>query len=157
VWPIQSTSANPTSTRSIVILCNHLRLVFLVASFPLAFSPTTYTRSSSPPFVLCVWRLMNVEWELDKICPIVFFSHTEAPITLSGNEPAPPMGKSLIIYCILWRRKFIDISSTSTSIFKQATSKKKTWSPECTESHPGSLMSSVRTSHENYNYMLPRR
>jgi hypothetical protein len=27
-------------------------LVFLVASFPLAFPPTTYTRSSSPPFVL---------------------------------------------------------------------------------------------------------
>jgi hypothetical protein len=26
--------------------------VFLVASFPLDFPPTTYTRSSSPPFVL---------------------------------------------------------------------------------------------------------
>jgi hypothetical protein len=50
--PIQSTSPHPTSTRSTLILSNHLRLVFLVDFFTLAFQSTTYTRSSCPPFVL---------------------------------------------------------------------------------------------------------
>jgi hypothetical protein len=49
--PIQSTTFNPISKRSILMLSIHLRLVFLVVSFPLAFLPITYTRSSSPPFV----------------------------------------------------------------------------------------------------------
>jgi hypothetical protein len=46
--PIQSTSPHPTSTRSILILSNHLRLGLPSGSFPQAFLPTTYTRSSSP-------------------------------------------------------------------------------------------------------------
>jgi hypothetical protein len=50
--PIQSTSPHPTSTRSILILSSHLRLGLSSGLLPLAFTPTTYTRSSSPPFVL---------------------------------------------------------------------------------------------------------
>jgi hypothetical protein len=45
--PIQSTSPHPTSPRSILILSTHV-WVFLVASFPLAFPPIIYNRSSSP-------------------------------------------------------------------------------------------------------------
>jgi hypothetical protein len=50
--PIKFISPHTTSTRSILILSPHLVLVFLVASFPLAFLPTTYMRSSSYLFVL---------------------------------------------------------------------------------------------------------
>jgi hypothetical protein len=50
--PIQSTLLRPTSTKSILILSNHLRLDLPSGFLPLAFPPTTYTRSSSPPFVL---------------------------------------------------------------------------------------------------------
>jgi hypothetical protein len=50
--PIQSTSPHPTSPRSILILSTHLHLGLPRVSFPLAFPPIIYKRSSSPPFVL---------------------------------------------------------------------------------------------------------
>jgi hypothetical protein len=49
--PIQSTTFNPISKRFILMLSIHLRPVFLVVSFPLAFLSITYTRSSSLQFV----------------------------------------------------------------------------------------------------------
>jgi prolipoprotein diacylglyceryltransferase len=47
--PIQSTSPHPTSTISILILSNHLHLCLTSGLLSLAFPPTTYTRSYSPP------------------------------------------------------------------------------------------------------------
>jgi hypothetical protein len=46
-----TTTLTPISKRSILLLSIHLCLVLPSGSFPLAFLPITYTRSSSPPFV----------------------------------------------------------------------------------------------------------
>jgi hypothetical protein len=48
----QTISVHITPSHLSKIHRNIIHLVLLVASFPLAFPPTTYTRSSSPPFVL---------------------------------------------------------------------------------------------------------
>jgi hypothetical protein len=50
--PDRSTPYHPISLTSILILSTHLRKVFLVVSFLLAFPQISYMHSSSPPFVL---------------------------------------------------------------------------------------------------------
>jgi hypothetical protein len=56
IGPVHTT---PSYLRSIIKLSTHLRLGFLVNSFPLAFPPIAYMHSSFPPFMLHILAISS--------------------------------------------------------------------------------------------------
>jgi hypothetical protein len=69
-------------------------LVFIVASFPLAFPPTTYTHFSSPPFVLHAppphpprLHYSNYTWRRVQIMKLFIMQFFHPPVTSSLFGP----------------------------------------------------------------------
>jgi hypothetical protein len=144
--PTQSTSPHPNSTRSIRIFSDYLRLGLPSFLLPSGVPTTTYTRSSSPPFVLHAppiysslsnntWQRVQIMKVFITLCNFLHFPVTSSPFnlnilfsTLFPNTPPAmflPYYKTPLFRPVQNHRQNCSLVYCTFKVFRQQTRRQK--------------------------------